>query len=72
MIAPLWGTYCVERWLNLCFASLRSEGNIPYLNETCDVTLLISIYRLTAQFGLSIFDSWYIIIGDSDIDRVKL
>jgi hypothetical protein len=41
MITPVWGTYYIERWLNFCFASLRSEGNIPYINETCDFELAI-------------------------------
>ncbi len=41
MITPIWGSYYIDRWLDLCFASLRSEGNIPYLNEHCDFELAI-------------------------------
>lgn len=41
MITPVWGAPYIERWLGFCFASLRSEGNIPYLNEHCDFELAI-------------------------------
>jgi hypothetical protein len=41
MITPVWGTYYIDRWLDLCFAALRSEGNIPYLNAHCDFELAI-------------------------------
>ena len=41
MITPVWGTPYIERWLGFCFASLRSDGNIPYLNEHCDFELVI-------------------------------
>ena len=41
MITPVWGAPYIERWLGFCFASLRSGGNIPYLNEHCDFELVI-------------------------------
>ncbi len=41
MITPIWGDYYIDRWLDFCFASLRSEGNIPYLNEHSDFELVI-------------------------------
>lgn len=41
MITPVWGSYYIDRWLDLCFAALRSEGNIPYLNAHCDFELAV-------------------------------
>jgi hypothetical protein len=41
MITPVWGAPYIERWLGFCFASLRSDGNIPYLIEHCDFELAI-------------------------------
>ena len=41
MITPVWGTYYIDRWLDMCFASLRSDGNIPYLVEHCDFELAV-------------------------------
>lgn len=41
MITPVWGADYIDRWLKLCFAALRSDGNIPYLNEHCDFELAI-------------------------------
>lgn len=41
MITPIWGAYYIDRWLDLCFAALRSEGNIPYMIEHCDFELAI-------------------------------
>src|SRR4051812_38475577 len=41
MMVPVWGTDYIERWLDLGFASLRSEGNIPYLNENCDLEIVM-------------------------------
>jgi hypothetical protein len=41
MITPIWGTSYIDRWLGFGFASQRSRGNIPYLNEHCDFELAI-------------------------------
>lgn len=41
MLIPIWGPDYIERWLDLCFATLRAEGNIPYLNEHADFELAI-------------------------------
>jgi hypothetical protein len=41
MIIPVWGMEYVERWLALSFASLRSAGNIGYVNEHCRLELAI-------------------------------
>jgi hypothetical protein len=41
LITPVWGQFYIDRWLNFSFAALRSEGNIPYLNEHCDFELAI-------------------------------
>jgi hypothetical protein len=42
MIIPIWGEDYIERWLALSFASLRSEGNIPYLDEHGDFELALA------------------------------
>ena len=42
MITPVWGTEYIERWLDLCFASQRAEGNIPFLIEHCQFELVIA------------------------------
>jgi hypothetical protein len=41
MITPIWGKPYIERWLGFGFASQRSAGNIPYLNEHCEFELAI-------------------------------
>jgi hypothetical protein len=41
MLTPIWGRDYIERWLDLCFASMLSDGNIPYMNEHCDFELAI-------------------------------
>jgi hypothetical protein len=41
LIVPIWGANYIERWLAFSFASLRSDGNIPYLNEHTDLELVI-------------------------------
>ena len=50
MITPVWGAPYIERWLGFCFASLRSDGNIPYLNEHCDFELAIVTKSADAAF----------------------
>lgn len=42
MIIPIWGDDYIERWLALSFASLRAEGNIPYLNDHSDFELALA------------------------------
>ena len=42
MIIPIWGEDYIERWLALSFASLCSEGNIPYLDEHSDLELALA------------------------------
>ena len=42
MITPVWGAAYIERWLDLCFATQRAEGNIPYLNRNADFSLVIA------------------------------
>jgi len=41
MVTPIWGADYIERWLGFGFASMRSGGNIPYLNEHCEFELAI-------------------------------
>jgi hypothetical protein len=41
MITPIWGAPYIERWLGLCFASLRSDGNLPHLVAHCDFELAV-------------------------------
>jgi hypothetical protein len=50
MITPIWGAPYIERWLGFCFASLRSDGNIPYLVEHCDFELAIVTKSADAAF----------------------
>ena len=50
MITPVWGAPYIERWLGFCFASLRSDGNIPYLVEHCDFELAIVTKSADAAF----------------------
>ena len=42
MIIPIWGDDYIERWLALSFAALRSDGNLPYLNEHSDFELALA------------------------------
>jgi hypothetical protein len=41
IIVPVWGTDYVHRWLQLSFASMLADGNLPYLKEHSDVELII-------------------------------
>ena len=41
MIIPIWGSEYIQRWLDLTFAALRSEGNILYLNKNSEFELAI-------------------------------
>ena len=50
MITPIWGAPYIERWLGFCFASLRSDGNIAYLNAHCDFELAIVTKSADAAF----------------------
>ena len=50
MIIPIWGTTYIERWLDLCFATLRAEGNISYLNENSDFELAILTMKEDVAF----------------------
>jgi hypothetical protein len=49
MIIPIWGDDYIERWLALSFASLRANGNIPYLNERSDFELALATKSRDAE-----------------------
>jgi hypothetical protein len=50
MITPIWGTSYIDRWLGFGFASQRSSGNIPYLNEHSDFELAIVTKSADADY----------------------
>ena len=50
MITPVWGQSYIDRWLGFSFASLRSPGNIPYLNQRYDFELAIITKAADAEY----------------------
>jgi hypothetical protein len=50
MIIPVWGPFYIDRWLGFSFASLRSSGNIPYLNEHFEFELAIITRSSDAEY----------------------
>ena len=50
MITPIWGTTYIDRWLGFAFASLRAQGNIPYMNEHLDLELAILTKSADADY----------------------
>jgi hypothetical protein len=50
MITPVWGEAYIDRWLGFSFASLRSHGNIPYLNERYNFELIIITKAADAEY----------------------
>ena len=50
MITPIWGTSYIDRWLDFGFASQRSGGNVPYLNERSDFELAIVTKSIDADY----------------------
>ena len=45
MITPVWGAAYIERWLDLCLAAQRAEGNLPYLNRHTDFEMVVATRR---------------------------
>ena len=41
MIIPVWGEVYIDRWLTVSLASIKSEGNLPFLHSLCDVEIVI-------------------------------
>jgi hypothetical protein len=50
MIIPVWGPFYIDRWLGFSFASLRSAGNVPYLNEHFEFELAIITRSSDAEY----------------------
>ena len=50
LITPVWGRFYINRWLDLSFAALRSEGNIPFLNKNSDFELAVITKSEDAAF----------------------
>jgi len=50
LITPVWGRCYINRWLDLSFAALRSEGNIPFLNKNSDFELAVITKSEDAAF----------------------
>jgi hypothetical protein len=50
LITPVWGRCYINRWLDLSFAALRSERNIPFLNKNSDFELAVITKSEDAAF----------------------